>query len=43
MAEQLPGVTVADIAMRWGFFHQSCFAAYYRQRCGTLPSHDRGP
>ncbi|MEV0123099.1 helix-turn-helix domain-containing protein [Streptomyces sp. NPDC050703] len=36
--EQPPGVTVADIATRWGFFHLSRFATYYRQRHGALPS-----
>lgn len=42
-AEQPPGTTVAQIAGRWGFFHPSRFAAYYRQRYGTLPSHERQP
>ncbi|MEU6394340.1 AraC family transcriptional regulator [Streptomyces sp. NPDC046939] len=39
--EQPPGTTLADLAAHWGFFHSSRFAAYYRQRYGTLPSRDR--
>ncbi|MEU6663006.1 AraC family transcriptional regulator [Streptomyces sp. NPDC046821] len=34
-----PGaVTVADVALRWGFTHVPRFAAAYRQRYGELPS-----
>ena len=33
-----PGVTITDVAMRWGFFHPSRFAAQYRGRFGVLPS-----
>lgn len=29
---------VTDVAMRWGFFHQSRFAQQYRERFGELPS-----
>jgi transcriptional regulator GlxA family with amidase domain len=29
---------VTDVAMRWGFFHQSRFAQQYRDRFGELPS-----
>jgi AraC-like DNA-binding protein len=31
-------VRVTDVAMRWGFFHQSRFAQQYRDRFGELPS-----
>ncbi len=31
-------VRVTDVAMRWGFFHQSRFAQQYRERFGELPS-----
>ena len=31
-------VRVADIAMRWGFLHQSRFAQQYRDRFRELPS-----
>ena len=33
-----PDVNISDIAMRWGFFHQSRFARQYHQRFGELPS-----
>ncbi|WP_329013654.1 AraC family transcriptional regulator [Streptomyces sp. NBC_00690] len=34
-----PGtVTVADVALRWGFSHMPRFAAAYRRRYGELPS-----
>jgi len=33
--------TVGDIAARWGFWHQSRFAADYRQHFGELPSATR--
>ena len=29
---------VTDVAMRWGFFHQSRFAQQYREQFGELPS-----
>ncbi|TCK20690.1 AraC family transcriptional regulator [Pseudonocardia endophytica] len=33
-----PGtVRVTDVALRWGFFHQSRFAQQYRERFGELP------
>ena len=32
-------VRVTDVAMKWGFFHQSRFAQQYRDRFGELPSH----
>ncbi|WIX75425.1 AraC family transcriptional regulator [Amycolatopsis carbonis] len=33
-----PALTrVTDIALRWGFFHQSRFAQQYRERFGELP------
>lgn len=31
-------VRVTDVAMKWGFFHQSRFAQQYRARFGELPS-----
>lgn len=31
-------VRVTDVAMKWGFFHQSRFAQQYRDRFGELPS-----
>lgn len=31
-------VRVTQVAMRWGFFHQSRFAQQYRDRFGELPS-----
>lgn len=31
-------VRVADVAMRWGFFHQSRFAQQYRDQFNELPS-----
>lgn len=33
-----PGVKVADIANRWGFWHLGQFAADYRRQFGELPS-----
>lgn len=30
-------VRVTDVALRWGFFHQSRFAQQYRERFGELP------
>lgn len=32
------GVTVGDVALRWGFQHAGRFAVYYRQRFGESPS-----
>lgn len=32
------GITVGDIALRWGFQHAGRFAVYYRQRFGESPS-----
>jgi AraC-like DNA-binding protein len=32
------GVTVAEVAMRWGFPHAGRFAVYYRRRFGESPS-----
>jgi AraC-like DNA-binding protein len=32
------GVTVSEIAARWGFLHPSRFAQQYRRRFGVLPS-----
>lgn len=29
---------VTDVAMRWGFFHQSRFAQQYREQFNELPS-----
>ena len=29
---------VTDVAMRWGFFHQSRFAQQYREQFQELPS-----
>jgi Transcriptional regulator containing an amidase domain and an AraC-type DNA-binding HTH domain len=31
-------VRVIDVAMKWGFFHQSRFAQQYKERFGELPS-----
>jgi len=31
-------VRVTDIAVRWGFFHQSRFAQQYRDEFNELPS-----
>ncbi|WP_223281117.1 AraC family transcriptional regulator [Streptomyces antnestii] len=33
-----PGVTVADVALRWGFAHVPRFAGAYKQRYGVSPS-----
>jgi AraC-like DNA-binding protein len=33
------GVTVTEVAERWGFNHLGSFAALYRQRWGESPSH----
>jgi len=33
------GVTVTEIATRWGFASPSRFTASYRDTCGVLPSH----
>jgi AraC-like DNA-binding protein len=33
--------TIAEIAMRWGYFHFGRFAADYKKRFGELPSHSR--
>lgn len=40
LADSLPtdGVTVSDVALRWGFTHLSNFAAAYRSRFGEAPS-----
>lgn len=38
MRAALPGETVSDIAMRWGFMHMGRFAADYRRRFGETPS-----
>ena len=32
------GVTVTDVALRWGFAHTGRFAAYHRERFGETPS-----
>jgi AraC-like DNA-binding protein len=32
------GITVGDIALRWGFQHAGRFAVYYRRRFGESPS-----
>jgi len=32
------GVTVTDVAERWGFHHLGSFAALYRNRWGESPS-----
>lgn len=32
------GVTVGDVALRWGFQHAGRFAVYYRRRFGESPS-----
>jgi len=36
---RMPGETVRDIALRWGFCHLGHFSARYRQQYGELPSH----
>jgi AraC family ethanolamine operon transcriptional activator len=33
-----PGITVTDVAMRWGFFHLGRFSQQYRSRFGEYPS-----
>ena len=33
-----PGVKIADVANRWGFWHMGQFAADYRRQFGELPS-----
>lgn len=33
--------TIADIALRWGFWHLSLFSRYYRELFGELPSQTR--
>ncbi|XOT96215.1 helix-turn-helix domain-containing protein, partial [Alcaligenes pakistanensis] len=33
-----PHLTLADLAMRWGFAHQGRFSAEYRGRFGETPS-----
>ncbi|HTI74588.1 MAG TPA: AraC family transcriptional regulator [Mycobacterium sp.] len=40
LADALPGdgVTVTDVATRWGFNHLGSFAVEYRKRWGTTPS-----
>lgn len=35
---RVPGETVRDVALRWGFCHLGHFSARYRQRYGELPS-----
>ena len=46
--EDIDGVRVSDVAIRWGFFHFGRFSAAYRHLFGELPSvtaakrHDRG-
>jgi len=36
------GVTVSDVAFRWGFNHLGRFAAHYRRKFGELPSQTLG-
>ena len=40
LADALPsdGVTVTEVANRWGFHHLGSFAVEYRKRWGTTPS-----
>lgn len=38
-----PPLSVTEVAGRWGFTHLGRFAAVYRARYGTLPSHARRP
>lgn len=38
LAADVHHTRVTDIAMRWGFFHQSRFAQQYREHFGELPS-----
>lgn len=33
--------TIAEIALRWGFWHMSLFSRYYRELFGELPSQTR--
>lgn len=35
---RLPGETVRDVALRWGFAHLGHFSARYREKYGELPS-----
>jgi AraC family ethanolamine operon transcriptional activator len=44
LSENNAGVSIGDIAARWGVWHFSRFAADYRNMFGKLPSQDRiGP
>jgi len=36
-----PGVSISEIAARWGFWHMGRFAAQYRSQFGELPSETR--
>ena len=42
MAGPLPGETIRDVALRWGFHHQGHFSARYFRRYGELPSKTLG-
>ncbi|WP_020634872.1 AraC family transcriptional regulator [Amycolatopsis alba] len=37
-ADPVTGVTVAEVAFRWGFGHVPRFAAFYRERYGEAPA-----
>lgn len=37
-AQPTGGVTVTDVALRWGFAHTGRFAAYHRERFDEMPS-----
>ncbi|SDM34273.1 AraC-type DNA-binding protein [Allokutzneria albata] len=37
-ADPTAGVTITDVAARWGFFHPGRFASYYRRVYGCPPS-----
>lgn len=41
LLEADPSLTVQDVAMRWGFWHMSRFASFYRRSFGELPSQTR--
>ena len=41
LQESATASTIAEIAMRWGFWHMSLFARYYRELFGELPSETR--
>lgn len=41
LQEDPTAATISDVALRWGFWHMSLFARYYRELFGELPSQTR--